>query len=192
MIRINLLATDRDRARRRAIRFDQSARVTAACLLILVGTAVALGIWAWTLHRQSAALDAQIATAETQARRLQSVIQQVQRFEKQRDELQERVELIEQLRTGQGAAVHLLDEVSRSLPDLLWLTDMKQHGDLVTIDGQCTSLTALSDLVAHLETSPIFKKPVELVGSQTQAARDGQPADLINFTIKAQLAAPRS
>lgn len=192
MIRINLLAVDRDRGRRRAARFDQSTRLTLACLLILVGTASALGFWAWSLHRRTAALDAQIAAAQTQARRLQSVIQQVQGFEKQRSELQQRVALIEDLRKGQGEAVHLLDELSRSLPDLLWLTEMKQHGDLVTIDGQCTSLTALSDLVAHLEASSYFKKPVELVGSQTQPAKAGQPEDLIKFTIKAQLAAPQS
>jgi type IV pilus assembly protein PilN len=192
MIRINLLAVDRDRGRRRAARFDQSTRLTLACFLILVGTAAGLGFWAWSLHRQTAALDAQIAAAQTQAHRLQPVIQQVQRFEKQRGELEQRVALIEELRQGQGAAVHLLDELSRSLPDLLWLTEMKQHDDLVTIDGECTSLTALSDLVAHLEASSYFKKPVELVGSETQPARAGESQDLIKFTIKAQLAAPQS
>lgn len=192
MIRINLLAIDRDRGRRKTGRFTQSSRITAVCLLILAGTAAALGLWAWSLQRQGAALDAQIARAQTQARRLQAVITQVQSFEKQRGELQERVALIEDLRKGQGAAVHLLDEVSRSLPDLLWLTEMKQHEDVITIDGQCTSLTALSDLVARLEASPYFKKPVELVGSQTQPASAGQSEELIKFTIKAQLAAPKS
>jgi type IV pilus assembly protein PilN len=192
MIRINLLASDRGRGRKRVARFDQSTRLTVAGLVILVATAAALGFWAWSLRRQAAALDAQIAAAQTQARRLQPVIQQVQRFEKQRDELQQRVALIEELRKGQGAAVHLLDEVSRSLPDLLWLTEMKQHDDIITIDGQCTSLTALSDLVARLEASPYFQKPVELVGSQTQPATAGQSEDVIKFTIKAQLAAPKS
>jgi type IV pilus assembly protein PilN len=192
MIRINMLAVDRDRGRKKAGRVDAATRLTLACLLILIGTAAALGAWTWSLHRRAAALDAQIAAAQVEARRLHSVIQQVQTFEQQRAELQQRVALIEDLRKGQGAAVHLLDEVSRSLPDLLWLTEMKQHDDVVTIDGQCTSLTALSDLVARLEASPYFKKPVELVGSQTQTASAGQSDELIKFTIKAQFAPPRS
>ncbi|HEY7789325.1 MAG TPA: PilN domain-containing protein [Vicinamibacterales bacterium] len=191
MIRINLLAVDRHR-RKKTGWFDPAARVTTACILVLVGTGVALGAWALALNRQSATLDEQLANTSAQARRLHSVIQQVQKFEQQRSELQERVALIEQLRQGQSGAVHLLDEVSRSLPDMLWLTEMKQTGDIVTIEGRCVSLTGLSDLVSHLESSPYFKKPVELVGSQTQPATAGQPEELIKFTIKAEYAPPQS
>jgi len=192
MIRINLLAVERERTRKRAGGgLDASMRLTLACLAILLITAVGIGYWAWSLGRQSGDLDRQIVSAQTEARRLHSVIQQVQQFEKQRGELQQRVALIEQLRQGQTNAVHLLDEVSKSLPDMLWLTDLKQADDMVTIDGRCTSLTALSDFVANLERSPYFKKPVELVGSQTQTIPE-PPGELIRFTVKATFAPPQS
>jgi type IV pilus assembly protein PilN len=192
MIRINLLAIERGRSRKKAAaRLDASMRLTAACLAILLLTACGIGYWAWSLGRESTDLDQQIASAQTEARRLHSVIQQVQQFEKQRAELQQRVALIEELRKGQTSAVHLLDEVSRSLPDMLWLTDMKEKDSVLTIEGRCTSLTALSDFVANLERSPYFKKPVELVSSQTQTVPE-PPGSLIRFTVKATFAPPQS
>ncbi len=191
MIRINLLAVERERSRKRGGAVDVSTRLTLACLAILLLTAGGLGFWFFSISRQATDLDRQIAASQAEARRLHSVIQQVQQFEKQRGELQQRVALIEQLRKGQTNAVHLLDEVSRSLPDMLWLTDLKQKDDVVTIDGRCTSLTALSDFVANLERSPYFNKPVELVGSQTQTIPE-PPGELIRFTVKATFAPPQS
>ena len=36
--------------------------------------------------------------------------------------------LIEQLRNGQTGPVHMLDQISRALPPMLWLTELKQAG----------------------------------------------------------------
>ncbi|HVC20763.1 MAG TPA: PilN domain-containing protein [Vicinamibacterales bacterium] len=192
MIRINLLAGERERkARRAGVKLDVATQMTIACGLILVATAVGVGGWAWSLNRQSAALDQQIALAQAQTRRLHVIIQQVQRFELQRNELQQRVALIEQLRKGQTSSVHLLDEVSRSLPDMLWLTQMKENGDVVTIEGRCTSLMALSDFVANLERSPYFAKPVELVSSETQTIPQA-PGEIVRFTVRAHYVPPQS
>ena len=84
--------------------------------------------------------------------------------------MQQRVGLIEELRKGQSGPVHLLDEVSRALPDGLWLTELKQDGATVTLDGRCTTLTALSDLVANLTASGYFATGVELINSQVETA----------------------
>ena len=111
-------------------------------------------------------------------------------FEQQRAQLQQRVSLIEQLRKGQSGPVHMLDQLSRALPETMWLTDLKQAGDDVTIDGRCTSLTALSDFVANLENSNYFARPVEIVDSQVEAATQERPTDLIKFTVKAKFVQP--
>jgi type IV pilus assembly protein PilN len=93
------------------------------------------------------------------------------------------VTLIDELRRGQTAPVHMVDEISRSLPEMMWLTSLKQEGYDVTLEGRCTSLTALSDLIANLEATRYFKKPVEIVSSQVVAGEKGGP-ELISFTIK--------
>jgi len=38
------------------------------------------------------------------------------------------VTLIETLRKGQSSPVHVLDAVSRSVPDMLWLTSSSRRG----------------------------------------------------------------
>jgi Tfp pilus assembly protein PilN len=80
--------------------------------------------------------------------------------------------------------VHVLDEVSKSVPDRLWLTAMTQNDKDFTIEGRTMSLTALSDFVANLEGSSWFKRPVEIIDSQVDP--NPQAGDLVRFTIRAQ------
>jgi type IV pilus assembly protein PilN len=187
LIKINLLAVDRDRVKRKS-KFPVGERVTVGCSLILVLAALLVGWWYWSLQNESKDLDEQIAAAQRETARLQSVIQQVQQFEARRAQLQQRVTLIEELRKGQTGPVHLLDQVSRSLPDTMWLTEMKQTNADVLIEGKCTTLTALSDFVSSLEGSSYFERPVEIIDSTDEPAVGGTP-ELIHFSIKARFKA---
>ena len=188
MIRINLLAVDRDRTKRRA-KFQVAQKVTVASSLMLVAAALFVGWWYWSLQQQSTELDQRIVDAQRETARLQALITQVNQFEQQRGQLQARVALIEQLRKGQRGPVHMLDQVSRALPDSVWLTEMKQTNDDITIDGRCTSLTALSDFVGNLEASHYFAPPVEIVDSQVEPGTQTAP-ELIRFTVKAKFVQP--
>ena len=88
--------------------------------------------------------------------------------------------------------------------ETLWLTDLEQKGNDVTIQGQSTTLIALSDFVGNLGNSPLLVKPVEIVNSQVDtvqvagaggargAAAARNSVDLIKFTVKAQLVAPKT
>ena len=114
------------------------------------------------------------------------MILQVQQFEQRKAQLQQRVVLIEQLRKGQTGPVHMLDQISRALPQMLWLTELKQTGTGtdVVIDGKCTTLTGLSEFVSNLEASGYFKRSIEIVDTKTETAGT-PPTELIRFTIKA-------
>lgn len=186
MIRINLLATERQKAARRAPAFDIGKRITLVCSLILVLGAGGIGWWYWSLTQEAAAVEADIAASQQEVVRLRPIIAEVSKFEARRQQLQQRVQLIEQLRKGQGVPVQLLDQVSRSLPEMLWLTAMTQKGGDVTIEGRSTTLVALSDFVGNLGTTSFFKKPIEIVDSQVESQAQGP--ETIKFTVKAQLA----
>jgi Tfp pilus assembly protein PilN len=83
--------------------------------------------------------------------------------------------------------------VSRSLPDMLWLTTMEQQGDQVTIEGRSTTLIALSDFVGNLGSGVLLLRPIEIVESQVQpAAGTGAQAtpELIQFTVRARVNVP--
>jgi type IV pilus assembly protein PilN len=190
MIRINLLAVERDRAKRPRAAISSAQRVTIGASLIILATVLVIGWWWWSLRTGSARLDDQIRQAETETQQLRSVLGEVQKFETRKAQLQQRVTLIEQLRKGQATPVHVLDQISRNLPDRLWLVSMVQAGQDLTIAGQTTSLTALSDFVQNLENSGWFKRPIEILDSQVD--QNPQVGDLVRFTIKTSVNAPEA
>ena len=190
MIRINLLAADRDKKKKKAVTLQAGQKMTIGCSLILILAVLFVGWRYWALSRESTQLDAEISASQQETTRLHSVIQQVQQFEQRKAQLQQRVVLIEQLRKGQSGPVHMLDQISRALPPMLWLTELKQAGpNDVLIDGKATTLTGLSDFVSNLEASGYFKRSIEIVSTNTETVI--QPAsELIKFSIKATFQQP--
>lgn len=191
MIRINLLAAEREKTPRKAasLGFDIGQKVTLVCSLILVATALGIGWWWWMLDRESVRLTSEIAAAERETARLKTILTQVAQFESRKQQLQQRVSLIEELRKGQTGPVHLVDQLSRAMPEMLWLTSLSQDGGDITVDGRCTTLTALSDFVSNLERSGYFRRPVEILDSQVDQVT-GSSAELIKFQLKATFALP--
>ena len=181
MIRINLLAVERGPVKRAAI-IPAAHRVTLAAGAVLLLTVLGIGSWFWSLRRTSQQVDEAITRAQTEIVQMQSVLVQVQKFEAQRAQLQQRVTLIEQLRRGQTAPVHVIDEIAKALPERTWLYEMVQKGSDVTLAGMTTSNMGVSDFVANLEASGWFKKPVDIIGTQTDS--DPKSGDLVKFEIR--------
>ena len=193
MIKINLLTVERKAAKKKVVAFQSPQKITLGCTLILLAAGGGIGWRYWSLQRQSAQLDLDISAAQQETTRLHSVITQVQQFEQRKAQLQQRVALIEQLRRDQTGPVHMLDQISRSLPPMLWLTGMKQGASPaeVIVDGRCTTMTGLSDFVANLEGSGFFKRGIEIIQSQTETG-PATVGELIRFSIKATFQLPGS
>ena len=200
MIRINLLAVERAKKKTAGGAMQAGQKLTIACSLILVLTGLFIGWRYWSINRDSKAVDDAISGAQMETGRLHGIIQQVQEFEQRKAQLQQRVGLIEDLRRGQSGPVHMLDQISRALPPMLWLTELKQGTSTaksstdagpndVIIDGKCTSQTSLADFVANLEASGYFKKSIEIQNSTIEALAQ-PPGELIKFSIKATFQPP--
>jgi type IV pilus assembly protein PilN len=183
MIRVNLLPAERRKAKAPAFGLQAAQKIALGGSLILLLSALFV-LWRfWAFGQEAAQVERDIEAQRREEQRLTQVISEVRDFEARRERLQQRVSLIEELRQGQTAPVHMLDQVSRALPDMLWLTKMTQAGYEVTIEGNCQSLTSLSDFVANLEGSRYFARPVEIVTSEVVAGTQNSP-ELIRFTVK--------
>ena len=179
MIRINLLAVERERGEGRGALIPPAQRVTIGAapdpardgarhrLVVLVAAAGS---------RRGSTRTSPGPRRETQ--QLRSVLAQVQKFEARKAQLQQRVTLIEQLRRGQTGAGARARRNQQERARSAVARPMTQKGNDFTIDGMTTSLTALSDFVANLEASAWFKKPVEIVDSQVQP--DAKAGDLFS------------
>ena len=188
MIRINLLTVER-KAVKRAAMFPAGQKITAASTAILIAAALFAGWRYWALQQQSTALDREISAAQQETIRLHAVILQVQQFELQKAQLQQRVVLIEQLRKSQTGPVHMLDQISLALPPMLWLTELKQTDNVVVIDGRCLAVTSLTDFVSNLEASGYFKRSIDILSSQTEPL-PSPTGEMIKFSIRAQFQVP--
>ena len=190
MIRINLLSGERRSVKARTPLFAGHGLAIGGGLIMLLSLS-AIGWRYYALADESTKLDTDIAAAQQETARLHSIITQVQQFEQRKAQLQQRVTLIEQLRRDQIGPVHMLDEISRALPPMLWLTDMKQSANAneVLIDGRATAMTNISDFVGNLEASGYFQKSIEIVSSTAEPLTT-PPGELIKFQIKAVFQAP--
>ena len=183
MIRINLLAGERRAAPPPTRSFQAAQKITVLGSLLLIIAALLVGWRYWALGQEEEQLARDIEAARREESRLSEVLKDVTDFERQRGQLQQRVALIDELRKGQNAPVHMIDQISRAMPDMTWLITLKQSGYDVTIEGRSLTLTALSDFVSNLEASRYFVRPVEIIDSQVIPGEPGGP-ELIRFTIR--------
>lgn len=182
MIRINLLSE-----RRTVVAvskgFQAGQKITVIGSLLVVLTLVGVGWRYWAIGQQEAQVVREVEAAKREEQRLAEILKEVQEFEARKLQLEQRVALIDELRKGQNAPVHMIDQVSRALPDMTWLTSVRQEGYNLTIQGRCLTLTSLSDFVGNLEASRYFRRPVEIVDSVVVSGAGTTP-DLIQFTIR--------
>jgi type IV pilus assembly protein PilN len=162
LIRINLLTEARATAARKKSPFLPSgARLNN--LLLLGGVAAGLlyiGIMALILTSRSKNLDEEIARAQEEVARLRSIIEEVKGYEDKKASLEAKIQLINNLKTNQKGPVRLMDEVSRALPDLVWLSDLTVSGDQVSLKGRTLSPNAVATYLENLKKSPFFAEPV--------------------------------
>jgi type IV pilus assembly protein PilN len=188
VIRINLLASERAQVKKK-LTVPVGQKLTLACTLILVVGGLFVGWRYWSLTQESRQIDQDMAAAQQEVKRLQSILQQVQSFEQRKSQLSQRVVLIEDLRKAQRGPVHMLDQISRALPPMLWLTNVKQQAGDVLIEGNSTTQTGVSDFVTNLENSGYFRRSVEIVSTQTQPI-ERAPGELVRFTVRGQFQGP--
>jgi type IV pilus assembly protein PilN len=162
VIRINLLTE----AKAAAARKKTSVIPTGAKLnnLVFIG-GLALGVlylavMGFLRINERRRLDTEIGKARIEADRLKSIIEEVKGYEIKKASLEEKIDLINRLKTNQKGPVRLMDEISRALPDLVWLSGVEVAGNSVTVRGKTLSPNAVATYLENLKKSPFFAEPV--------------------------------
>ncbi len=124
-----------------------------------------LGLWWWMLTADVRQISREIEKNEGEVKRLQGVIAEGERFRREREALEARVNAIESVARNQTRPVYLLDAVVSMLPKDLWLTRMEEKGGQLRFAGTAFSPVAVSDFMANLKASGKFKD-VDLVDAR--------------------------
>ncbi len=161
MIKINLLAEKKKKPSksRSEPRFEVegagSGRNIVLIGVLMVGLVAAIGWW-WTLDRSLSDWQAKIVAADQELKRLETAIKKTEEFEAQKALLTRKITLITNLKKQQTVPVHIMDQISRNLPDFLWLESMASNDNRITISGKATTYAAVSNFYGNLSDSGFF------------------------------------
>ena len=165
MIRINLISEGKKSPAVRSTRlraFNINAQnIATACLIasLLLALAAYGGYWLY-LKRQLAAQRAEIEELQATVAELEEIIKEVERFEARKAELEHKIQVITDLRNNQRGPVHIMDQVSRALPDFLWLDRMEMNAAMVNIQGKAFTTSSVANFIENLDGVPEFQEPI--------------------------------
>jgi Tfp pilus assembly protein PilN len=181
MIRINLLPRE-ERQTRRSFTMPKMGAVVP--VLVLVGVAALFGAFSVIQTLQVGRLKTDIARARADAEKLRPQIQTIQELTQKREELQRRLGVISTLDKNRLWRVKLVDELSRCVPDHLWLAAYEETGpDAVKIDGVTFSNLLVADFMSRLEASPLYGQ-VDLIVAEKGTI---DQRNVVKFTVTAKM-----
>jgi len=165
VIKINLLAEGkRPTAVRRAKSTSMLQGQNAALLLLVLGF-LAIGVlptaaaW-WLKAREISANREEIDVKQQEADELAAIIREVEEYERKQADLKRKIDVINQLRANQRGPVLVMDAISRSIPELLWLDRMDMNATSITLSGRAFNVPAISSFIENLDHVPEFDEPI--------------------------------
>lgn len=191
MIRINLLPQPRPKARR-GPSLPASAAFQSIALLggILLGLAVLVGMYVINGNKL-ADRQKRVADLTAEKNRLVQIKAEVEAFMRQKDMLDQRIAVIQDLQRNKVGGQELLDAVANTVvrTDTLWLTQMDRKGNTLTFEGTAGSLTAVANFITQLRRSGYFDKVEIKESKQDDRNKDVQT---FLFTLTADFTLPGS
>lgn len=183
MILINLLP-HREAARKRR----QEAFYVALGASALAGGLIAGAIYAW-YAAQISSQQGRNTVLQTEIKQLEAQIKDIATLQQEIAALRARQQAVEDLQADRNMPVHLLNELVRQLPDGVYVTNVRQDNQVVTINGVAQSNERVSELLRNLGgKSPWLTRPElgEIVaGNVSLGARDQRR--VANFVVRVRL-----
>jgi len=185
MIRINLLKPETKDIRETVVSpgiseeaVKKSPNIGNLIFLLLV---VGLGAFFFVQKKAFDRENALLAVARQEKSQLQYVEAKLEEQRKVRESLDKKITLIETLNAQRDLAPRLMDELSRRLPEWVWLSEVTFDDKGVQIKGRALSNNLIADYIAGLEASAQLMN-VNLVSSQQRTAQGNQ---YLEFSLRA-------
>ncbi len=189
MIRINLLKAEKKEFEEKPIDLEPEVKErkrAPAGNLILVLFVIVLAALAYVQRRSLLNERNMLDAARQEQTRLQTALQQLELVEQQKLLLEQKIALIHQLKLQQSIPIRIMNEISRSLPEWVWLTDASYEKQRVQIRGRALSNNLIADYMANLEKSGLFST-VSIISSTQKTTQNSQ---YMEFALSANYLLP--
>jgi type IV pilus assembly protein PilN len=188
VILINLLPHREEKRRQRKRSFFIGL---AACAL---GGAAIAGVWYSVLQQMTSAQESRNTFLKAEISRLDTQIKDIATLRTEIEALKARQKAVEDLQTDRNVPVHLLDELVRQTPEGVYLTTIKQTGQVVAVNGVAQTNERVSEFLRNgLYNSPWLEKP-ELVEIKaiTVTGANREQRRLFEFSMRVTLKRPQT
>ncbi|MEZ4600216.1 MAG: PilN domain-containing protein [Syntrophotaleaceae bacterium] len=179
MIRINLLPV---RAAQKKARLQGQLAVVG---LALIATGVVCAMLYASMAVRISSQKKDITRIEKEIDSLKKVIGEVATIKQLQKEYQSKLDVLEELKHKKTGPVHLLDELSRVLPEKLWLEDFKETAGSISIKGIGLNEATVARFMRDLETSPYYQG-VELQVTEQTTEKSGLKLQKFDLTCQVQ------
>ncbi len=186
-VRINLLP---HREQRRA----QRQRLFVALAVVVAGLGLAaIAIGQIQLINAKNIQDRRNAFLQTEITKLDKQIAEIKQLRDKTQDLLARKNVVEALQGNRAEVVRLFDELTRRLPDGLYLKSVKQSGDNIALSGYAQSSARVSTYMRALDETSLFQDPVlvEVKATQVGNLRVNEFSMNVKITHLAQQAVAR-
>ena len=188
MIKINLLGESLAQAGAKAasepaaLYAEEGARKSLPIAGVLLGLAgvAAGGVYYLILNNQIESQKEKAAQLQKELDELKPFIDLEAKFRKKKEELQNKEQVLVDLRKRMELPVYFLQELADSLPDDVWFQSVQQTDMAITIKGQARNFESINAFYNNLQQRTRWFKQVTYPGGQKNG-------DWVSFTITFQL-----
>lgn len=124
----------------------------------VLGALGAAGYW-WYLRGEIAERNQAIAEAQKEVDELKQVLQEVEDYKIKKEKLEHKINVINDLKRAQRGPVRIMDQVSSSVPELLWLDSMTLTGSNLELHGKAFNTNQIAAFIENLGRVPEFQEP---------------------------------
>ena len=187
MILINLLPHREEKRRQRKRAFFATL---GAC--VVLGLAIA-GAWYVVLMQLTAAQQARNDFLKTEITRLEAQIKDIATLRAEIEALKARQKSVEDLQTDRNTPVHLLDELVKQTPEGVYLTSIKQNGNVVLVSGMAQTNERVSEFLRNVGTATWLERPELLEIKSANITTTGKDQRrLYEFSMRVSLKRPQA
>ncbi len=86
----------------------------------------------------------------------ENVLKTLAKLEQTRKMLDRKVKIIQNLNAKKQTTVKMMDQLSRALPEMVWLTNLKFNNGLLSLTGSALSNNMIADFINNLKSTNYF------------------------------------
>ena len=188
MIKINLLAEGKRpvvaRKSKSALGGGGGGPREMGNLLMVSGIVLGLlagGGWAFWVQNKLNQKTKEVKAAQAEVEALKQVIKEVEDYKIKKAELERKIDVINGLKANQRGPVQIMDQVSRALPELLWLSGLDVTPTTINLKGTAFNMSAVANFIDNLDKVEEFAEPI--LNDATQMASRAARLEVYDFKI---------